>query len=146
MSAIDDLLAEEDRAWTLLHDCFAQIPTERFEEPTVTAEGWSPKDVMFHVGAWLADCARVLERIHEGTFDRDEERVDIERQNRAWFEASRALDPREARAGFEGARQKARECFATLGALTPDAREWFEESGALHYPKHLADLRAWLAS
>ena len=146
MTPVEALLAAEDSAWTHLHSCFEQIPRDRFEEPTVTPQGWAPRDVMFHVGAWLADCARVLERIREGTFDREEETADIEAQNRAWFEVSRELDPHDVHAGFEGARQKARECLAQLPELTPDAREWFEESGALHYPKHVADLRAWLAS
>jgi hypothetical protein len=28
--------------------------------------------------------------------------------------------------------------------VTPVAVEWFEESGALHYAKHVEDLRAFL--
>ena len=46
---------------------------------------------------------------------------------------------------FESARLKARECFATLPVVTPDAWEWFEESGPLHYAAHAKDLEAWLA-
>ena len=49
---------------------FARIPPERFEEPTLTPEGWSPKDAMFHVAGWLSDCGWVLERIGRGSFDR----------------------------------------------------------------------------
>ena len=44
--------------------------TSDSSEPSATPDGWSPKDVMFHVGAWLAECAKVLEQIREGTFDR----------------------------------------------------------------------------
>ncbi len=30
--------------------------------------------------------------------------------------------------------------FGTMPQITPPAVEWFEESGALHHPKHIADL------
>jgi Mycothiol maleylpyruvate isomerase N-terminal domain len=141
----DPLLVDEDRQWQTLHEVFARIPAERFEEPGVTPDGWSPKDVMFHVGAWMADCACVLEQIHEGTFDRASEDTKVTQDmNRRWFELSRTMDPKDVRAGFGSARLKMRECFAALPAITPDAREWFEESGPIHYRKHVDDLEAWL--
>jgi hypothetical protein len=36
------------------------------------------------------------------------------------------------------------EVFRALEQVTPDAIEWFEESGALHYAVHAADLRRFL--
>jgi hypothetical protein len=42
------------------------------------------------------------------------------------------------------ARARARRAFEALSEVTPDAVSWFEESGALHYAKHEADIRAWL--
>lgn len=142
---VDGLLRDEEEAWRLLHAAFERIPADRFEEPTLTPEGWSPKDAMFHVTGWLADCARILEQIREGTFDRSAEdaRV-IEDVNRTWFELSRTMDVPTIRAEFEASRVKARECFATLPEVTQDAREWFEESGAIHYREHANDLEAWL--
>jgi hypothetical protein len=121
------------------------IPPDRFEEGTFTPEGWSAKDVVYHVGYWLGDCARVLERIREGTFDRAaEDALDVERINAEGFEASRPMDPRDVRAMCEGARVEARSAFGTLPEVTPEAWEWFEESGPLHYAKHADDLEAWL--
>jgi hypothetical protein len=35
------------------------------------------------------------------------------------------------------------EAFASLSALTPDAEEWFVESGPAHYAEHVRDLRRW---
>ncbi len=142
---IERLLADEDRGWAELREVLARIPADRFEEPSVTPEGWSPKDVVFHVGYWLADCGRVLERIREGTFvPEEEDAVDIEAVNRDGFEVSRALDPATVRSQFEAARMHMREAFGTLPEVTTDAWEWFEESGPLHYVKHVADLRAWI--
>jgi hypothetical protein len=142
---VERLLEDEDRGWQALHAAFARVPAERFEEPTLTPEGWSPKDAMFHVGGWTADCARVLEQIREGTFDRAvEDALDTEAVNRSWFETSRGLDPDDVHTMFEAGRQKMRECFATLPEITSEAWEWFEESGPLHYAKHVQDLEAWL--
>jgi hypothetical protein len=139
------LLDEEEVGWRALCATFDRIPVARFEEPTLTPDGWSPKDAMFHVGAWAADCVRVLGEIREGTFDRTvDDAYDIEAMNRSWFEASRGMAPGEVHAVFEGSRQKMRESFATLPEVTSDSWEWFEESGPLHYAKHVQDLEAWL--
>ncbi|MCI4355347.1 MAG: maleylpyruvate isomerase N-terminal domain-containing protein, partial [Thermoplasmata archaeon] len=128
--------------WLRLHALFAAIPQERYEEPSLTPEGWSAKDVMFHVGAWLAECAQVLERIRGGTFDPVEPEPSTEERNRIWFEISRRMEPNDVRAVFEGARHKTRGCFARLPSMTPDAWAWFEESGPLHYASHASDLSA----
>ena len=100
---VDRLLAEEAAEWARLTEVVARVPDERFEEPTVTPEGWSPKDVMFHVAYWMADCADVLERIAAGTWDGggDETPPTIETTNREGFERSRAMPADEVRAGFE---------------------------------------------
>jgi hypothetical protein len=141
----DRLLADEERGWQRFHALVESIPRERFEEPTVTEEGWSPKDVVFHVGAWLADCARVLEQIRFGTFDRAaEDALDVEQINTQGLEISRSMDPRDVRVMCESARNEAREAFGTLPEVTPEAWEWFEESGPLHYEAHMKDLEAWL--
>ena len=143
---VDRLLAEEEAGWQRLHATFARVPAERFEEASLTPDGWSPKDAMFHVAGWLADCARVLEQIREGTFDRAaEDALVTDDVNRRWFETSRTMDAATVRAEFEGARVKARECLATMPEVTPEAWEWFEESGPLHYDKHVQDLEAWLS-
>jgi hypothetical protein len=142
---VDRLLAAEEDGWQALHGAFGRVPADRFEEPSLTPEGWSPKDAMFHVGGWLADCARALEQIRGGTFDRAaEDALVTEDINRRWFELSRTMDAPTVRAELEASRMKARECFATLPEVTAEAWEWFEESGPLHYGKHVEDLEAWL--
>lgn len=139
------LLHEEGEAWLALNAWFERVPGERFEEPTLTPQGWSPKDAMFHVAGWMADCGEQLERMRDGSFVAGEEtRESIERQNQAWFEVSRTMPPDAVRARFETSRRRMLAAFASLVELSPEAVEWFEESGALHYPKHGDDLRAFL--
>jgi hypothetical protein len=139
------LLHEEADAWARLLSTFSLVPGDRFEEPTLTPGGWSPKDAMFHVAGWMRDCAVQLGRMAAGSFDRTEEtREAIERQNQRWFEVSRSMDPADVRADFLDVRRRMVEAFTALDDVTPVAVEWFEESGALHYAKHIEDLRAFL--
>ncbi|MGZ8619895.1 MAG: maleylpyruvate isomerase N-terminal domain-containing protein [Actinomycetota bacterium] len=141
------LIGEEAVGWARLLEVFASIPDPRFEEPTVTPEGWSPKDVMFHVAYWMADCAGVLERITAGTWDggADETPATIEITNREGFERSREMPAAEVRTGFGDGRARMLAAFRALDDVTPGAWEWFEESGPLHYAKHVVDLAAWLS-
>ena len=135
------LLREEDAAWHSLCRVFEQIPVDRFEEPILTPEGWSPKDAMFHVAGWMGDCAVQLERMSNGAFDvKVETRETIERQNQAWFEVSSTMSLADVRHRFDGTRRRMVEAFDALDEPPPEAVEWFEESGALHYAKHSADL------
>jgi hypothetical protein len=142
------MLDREDEGWRRLHAVFARVPADRFEMPGVTPEGWSPKDVMFHVGAWLAECGRILDQIRDGTFRSEEfdESGIVDRMNTAWFERSRDMDPSDVRALFESARLRARDAFGMLGEVTQDAWEWFDESGPTHYDDHVRDLEVWLES
>ena|SRR5437773_2100490 len=138
------LLREEEEGWERLNAVLGRIPEDRLDEPGVTDEDWSPKDVMFHVGAWLAEAARQLERIREGTYVVEDDT--IEDRNQAWFALSKTLDVPTVRAELETSRVMAREAMTALTGLTPEAREWFEESAGLHYAEHVPDLVRWLGA
>jgi hypothetical protein len=138
----DRLVAEEETAWRTLIETFESIPPTRVEESSVTAEGWSPKDVMFHIGAWCAEAANQLERMRAGTFV--EGGSDTDEKNREWFETSQRLDVPTVRAELHPARARMLREWQALGEITPSAREWFEESGSIHYREHARDLQAWL--
>ena len=144
---IERLATEEDAAWVELHAAFDHVPAGRFEEPRLTSDGWSPKDAMFHVGAWCAEAAVQLERMRFGTYV--DPQIDTETQNREWFDISRTLDIPTVKAELHAARTRMRQEWCSLGEmgeLTPDAIEWFEESGQIHYRDHGRELIAWLES
>jgi hypothetical protein len=141
---VDRLLADEDAGWRALHQAFDAIPRERLDEPGVTPDGWTAKDVMFHVGAWCAECGNQLERIRLGTYLTHDWETD--RKNREWFETSRRLDIPTVQAEITAAHARMLQEWAALGEITPPAWEWLEESGPLHYAEHLRDIHAWLES
>jgi Mycothiol maleylpyruvate isomerase N-terminal domain len=134
---------EEEEAWRELEAVFARVPAERFEEAGVTHEGWSPKDLMYHVAAWAEECARVLEEIGAGRPVPDQH-DDTDTRNRTWFDESRGMEPDDVRAATTTARRRMLTAFGALPDVTNTARSWFEESGALHYREHAVGLSDWL--
>ena len=138
---VERLLTEEETGWAVLLGAFDAVPKERFEEPTVTPEGWSPKDLMFHVAAWCGECDTQLERIRTDTVVDDG--LDTDTRNRGFFEISKGLDSTSARAELVASRTRMREALQRVNPLTPSAQEWFQESGAIHYVDHVRDLSAW---
>jgi hypothetical protein len=139
---VDGLLAEEERGWLALTEVFGNVPPDRFDEPSVTDEGWSPKDVMYHVAAWSEEAAKVLGRIAAGTHREND--PDTQALNDRWFEEGRGVEDDVVRIRFAKGRVAMRQVFSTLAEVNAAAWEWFEESGPRHYAEHLPDLRSFL--
>ena len=135
------LLDAEETKWNELCAEVGRFTDEELERPGVTPDGWSVRDVLFHIAAWAAECGQQLEQMRAGTWE--DPHLDVERQNREWFELSRTMDVKTVRAEFAAARTRMVVEFGTLPEVTPAAMEWFEESGPLHYEEHLVDLRSW---
>jgi hypothetical protein len=139
---VDGLLAEEERGWLALTEAFGDVPPDRFDEPSVTDEGWSPKDVMYHVAAWSEEAAKVLGRIAAGTHRESD--PDTQALNDRWFEEGRGVEDDVVRIRFAKGRVAMRQVFSTFAEVNATAWEWFEESGPRHYAEHLPDLRSFL--
>ena len=142
MGRREELLRAEDEGWAGLLELVGRLTHAQLEEPGYTPDGWSVKDLLWHIGCWSADCARVLERIRMGTFE--EPVYDTDAVNREWFEMSRTLDLATAKAEFMSSRNRMLQEFAALPEITREADEWFEETGPIHYADHVADLRGWV--
>jgi hypothetical protein len=145
----DRLIAEEAAGAVALAGLLAQIPDERWAEPTVTPEGWTPTVVAGHVAAWLDECTRVLSAMAEGTWDAaaepDENPASVAAMNADQAERAAALTRAGAEEAIAAARTRARAAWEALPEITAEAWSWFEESGPNHYAKHVHDLTAWLA-
>ena len=145
----DRLLAQEAEAWDAFGALVASLDRERFEEPTVTPEGWSVKDVLVHVACWLDDCGRILEGIRDGAYDpataEEETAGYVERVNAEHAMRARTMSVAAADALLIEGRTRARGAFSALERIDTKAWGWFEESGPMHYAKHAHDLSAWAA-
>jgi hypothetical protein len=118
----------------------------QIERAGLTVEGWAIRDLWWHLAFWCDDTARVLGEMREGTWDGTDPATEpgwTDRVNDAELERSRAMSAGEVRAVLLDARRRHLEAFGALDDVTPDAQEWFDESGPLHFAKHAAELEAW---
>jgi hypothetical protein len=136
------LRAEEDRLWTDLHELVDSLPVDQVEMPGYFEEGWSAKDLVGHIGSWLAEAGVVLERIRNGTYRRDE--IDIESVNSQWLEAMRTVPFRDVRAQGRAARNRMLAAWGALDGASSDAEWWIRKAGPDHYAEHLPRLREWV--
>jgi hypothetical protein len=137
-----DLLGAEDAGWEELTSLVEPLTPEQVERPGYFPEGWSVKDMLAHVGSWLAEAGVILERIGVGTFRPDE--IDVDALNEAFFEALRDVPYPLIRAQAASARARLLQAWQALPEITTDARFWIRKAGAEHYEEHLPRLREWV--
>jgi hypothetical protein len=136
-----ELIADEARGWTELHALVDSLPEDRVAEPGYFAEGWSAKDLVAHIGSWLAEAGVVLDRIRFGTYRREE--IDIDAMNRVFFEAMHDVPSSIVRAQCVAARTRMLQAWGSLPRSTEEAEWWIRKAGPDHYDEHLPRLREW---
>lgn len=136
-----ELLAEEERLWTELHDLIDSLPPDKVEEPYFE-EGWAAKDLVAHIGSWLAEAGVVLERIRSGTYRPEE--IDIDAMNKAFFVAMHDVALPDVKAQAFTARNRMLRAWRSLAERSPEADRWIRKSGPEHYAEHLPRLREWV--
>ena len=139
----EDLRRSEEIGWVALNVLLHGLTPEELTSPGYTEEGWSIKDMMWHIAAWSADAASHFERMRAGTFDPSEVQ-DTRTLNEAWFEISKELELGTVKAEWYAARTMMVERFGEAEGLPPEADEWFDEAGGQHYGEHLEGLRVWV--
>jgi hypothetical protein len=138
-----DLLGEEERLWTELHSLVDSLPRSKVDEPGYFAEGWSAKDLIGHIGSWLAEAGLVLERIRVGTYRPEE--IDIDAMNRTFYDDMRDTAFSDVRAQGIAARNRMLRAWRALPEASEEADRWIAKSGPDHYAEHLPRLRDWVA-
>lgn len=135
-----ELLAREARAYAAFEEAVAAVPAERREEPSLP-EGWSVKDVLWHVAYWWRDGEESFRAIRAGTHVDEEwpaEKTDA--VNARVLAESQGMSAADVEAGLVAARAGMLEAFAPV-AGDPVADELFSSETIEHYEDHLAGLR-----
>jgi hypothetical protein len=136
-------MAEEERLWTELHRLVDSLPEDEVEEPGYFAEGWSAKDLVAHIGSWLAEAGVVLERIRFGTYRPGD--IDIDRMNGTFYDSMRDVTFSDVRAQGIAARNRMLRAWRSLPNGSPEADVWISKAGPEHYAEHIPRLREWVA-
>lgn len=142
MDRKEELLRVERERWEEFRALIDRVPPDRMEEPTLNSDGWSVKDLLWHMGCWDGEVARELERVRLGTYvDRD---YDTDEENARFLEEGRRTDLVTVRTEWLASRTRALQEMAELPEVTPPVEEWFSESAFRHMDDHLPELRRFV--
>lgn len=126
-----------------LHGLVDSLPPDKVAEPGYFVEGWSAKDLVAHVGSWLAEAGAVLERIRFGTYRPEE--IDVDAMNKAFYEAMHDVAFPIVRAQGVAARNRMLLAWQSLPEDSPEADRWIRKAGPEHYAEHLPRLQEWVS-
>jgi catechol 2,3-dioxygenase-like lactoylglutathione lyase family enzyme len=136
-----ELRKAEDEGWHELHALIDSLPADAVERPGYFEEGWSAKDMLAHIGAWLAHAGVALEQISAGTYRA--EKIDVDALNGRYLEALRDLSFDVIRAQADASRSRLLLASAAVPWPNDDAEFWIRKAGPEHYAQHLPRLREW---
>lgn len=104
---------------------------------------WSVRDLVAHVGAWLAEAEVQLERMRGGTYQGHD--VDIDALNAQFLEATHDMPWDMAWTQANAARTLMIQDWFSLPKRDDEAAWWVNKSGGEHYGEHVPRLRDWVA-
>ena len=103
---------------------------------------WTVRDVVAHLGTWLAEAQAQFERISAGTYEGHA--VDIDALNAAFLAAMAGQPWEVAWVQANSARTRMMQEWYRLERPTEEAAWWIRKSAADHYGEHLSRLREWV--
>jgi hypothetical protein len=115
---------------------------ERLEPGYYRNPDWSVRDLVAHVGTWLAEAQIQLERIDAGTYAGHD--VDIDGLNASFLEAMRDQPWGVTWAQASAARSRMVAEWFGLEDPSAEAAWWIHKSGSEHYHEHVPHLHAWV--
>lgn len=105
---------------------------------------WSVRDVVAHLGTWLAEAQVQFERISAGTYEGHD--VDVDALNADFLERMRDQPWEVAWVQANAGRSRMLQEWYDLLAPSDEAAWWIRKSGMDHYAEHLDRLREWVAT
>jgi hypothetical protein len=131
----------EARAWSDFEGRLSPIPRARWEEPDVL-DGWTLKEMLWHVAGWLRTCAETLEAKRDGTVAASTGETVDEKNARFAVEAQR-MDAEAVWTGVVDARTRVLRAWSELPEIDRAAARKLADETYEHYPDHLKDLDAF---
>jgi hypothetical protein len=137
-----DLDAEE-RGWydiaELVRDC---RPEERLIPGYYRDPDWSLRDLIGHLGTWLAEAATQFERILAGTYEGHD--IDIDAMNAVFLAAMQGQPWDVVWSQANAGRTRMRQAWARLPEPSDEAAWWIRKSAVEHYAIHRVRLAEWV--
>jgi hypothetical protein len=103
---------------------------------------WTVRDVVAHLGTWLAEAEIQFERMIGGTYGGHD--IDIDALNASFLEAMAGQPWNVAWLQANAGRTRMLEAWFALAEQTDEGVWWVRKAGADHYAEHLPRLREWV--
>jgi hypothetical protein len=131
----------ESDSWAEFEGLLSHIPRDRWEEPGVL-DGWTLKEMLWHVGGWLRKCAANLEALAAGG-EEPESELTVDETNERLAAEARSMAPDAVWVAVVEARELVRRRFQELPEVDERAIQELADETYEHYPEHVPDLRAF---
>jgi hypothetical protein len=138
----EELIGLERERWSEFQALLDEVPPSRVEETTLNTDGWSVRDLIWHMRCWDAEIARELAQIRLGTYVDHE--YDTDEVNARFLDEGRHVESTTTRTEWLAARERALAEMAGLLEITPPVEEWFSELAYKHMDDHLPELRRFI--
>jgi len=137
-------LEAERHGWYELAELVRRLTPEECLVPGYYRDpDWTVRDLVAHLGTWLAEARVQLSRLEAGTYAGHD--IDIDALNEAFAAAMRDQPWSVAWTQANAARTMMVQDWYALRRPNDEAAWWLRKSGVDHYAEHLGRLRAWIA-
>jgi hypothetical protein len=137
-----EIEAERDGWYELVDLVRSLTPDECLEPGYYENPAWTVRDVVAHVGTWLAEAEVQFERMSAGTYEGHD--LDVDALNAAFLAAMEGQPWDVAWVQANSGRTRMVEEWWHLRQPTEEAAWWIRKSGGDHYTEHLERLREWV--
>jgi hypothetical protein len=139
-----DEIEAERRGWYTIVDLVRSLTPDECLEPGYYRDpDWTVRDVVAHLGTWLAEAEVQFERMIGGTYEGHG--IDVDALNAAFLEAMVGYPWTVAWLQANAGRTRMLEAWYALSERNDEAAWWVRKAGAEHYAEHLDRLRVWVA-
>ena len=139
---LGDLEAEE-RGWYEVSGLVRRLDARECLVPGYYHDpDWSVRDVVGHLGTWLAEAASQFDRLRAGTYEGHD--VDIDGLNAIFLAALQGQPWDVVWSQANAARTRLRQSWADLPEPNDEAAWWIRKSAVDHYAEHLGRLHEWI--
>jgi hypothetical protein len=104
---------------------------------------WTVRDVVAHLGTWLAEAEVQFVQMTAGTYEPHD--VDVDALNATFLAAMDGQPWDVAWVQANAGRSLMLQGWYLLGQPSEEAAWWIRKSGSDHYAEHLGRLRVWVA-
>ena len=140
--AYDTEIEAERRGWYELVALVRSLTPEECLEPGYYRDpDWTVRDVVAHLGTWLAEAQVQFEQIGAGTYEGHD--VDVDVLNGALLVAMDGQPWDVAWVQANAGRTRMVAEWYALGEPDDEAAWWIRKSGGDHFAEHLGRLREW---